>query len=63
MDIGTLNKKCKIMDTIRELTKEELIEIEGGIFGNIWEAIGYLFTFHAREVMYSDNAPAVLAYK
>lgn len=48
------------MESIKELTKEELIVIEGG---GIWEWLGEVFTYHAREVMYSDNAPSVLAYK
>lgn len=45
------------------LSKEELLEVNGGIFDNIWETLGYLFTYHAREVMYSGSSPSVLAYK
>jgi len=48
---------------IHELTEEEFILYCGGIFDNLWEFLGYIFTDHARAVMYSDNAPSVLAYK
>ena len=41
---------------------EELVEIAGGL-SNMWEVIGYLFTSHGREMMYSGNSPSVLAYK
>jgi hypothetical protein len=50
------------MDEIIELTKDELIETNGG-WDNLWDLLGDIFTFHAREVMYSDCAPSVLAYK
>jgi hypothetical protein len=56
------------MKALENLTKEELISINGGedntgSKGTIWDLLGFLFTFHAREVMYSDNAPSTLAYK
>jgi hypothetical protein len=51
------------IENVIELTKEELIEIDGGIFDNLWEAIGYFFTYHAAEVGYCNGAPAALAYK
>jgi hypothetical protein len=61
--MGLTNFNFLRMESIKELTPKELLEIEGGIFDNIWEAIGYIFTSHAREVMGTDNAPSVLAYK
>lgn len=58
------------METINEFKElavvsvEELANLEGGIFfNNVWEVLGYVFTYHAREMMYSNNAPGVAAFK
>ena len=55
-------KTTEELTTMKELSQEELIKIFGGS-NNIWELLGYVFTYHAREVMYSDCSPSVLAYK
>jgi len=52
-----------IISDLTELTHDEMRTINGGIFDNVWEAIGYLMTFEARKAMYNDNAPAVFAFK
>jgi len=54
----------KTNETIKELIKDELIEIEGGLwYEDFWEFLGYLVTDTTRAVMYSGCAPSSMAFK
>lgn len=51
------------MEKYELLNSAEMSSISGGFLDDVWEVISYLAVWHARSVMYNDNAPAVLAYK
>ncbi|EGN57786.1 hypothetical protein PRBRB14_18290 [Hallella multisaccharivorax DSM 17128] len=51
-------------NNITELTASEMRAQQGGsLFSDVYELFGYVAVWHARCLMYNNNAPSVLAYK
>ena len=51
------------METVKELTFEEVSNVSGGVFQNIWEFIGFAWQMEYRGFEANNFAPAVMPYK